>query len=59
MLREAGRLLETAGNEVTSEHVLFEELEERIRDLRIGPDGAIYLLTDTDEGRVIRISPAP
>ncbi len=53
------RLLETAGNEVTSEHVLFEELEERIRDLRIGPDGAIYLLTDTDEGRVIRISPAP
>ncbi len=53
------RHLEMEGNEVTKEHVLFEELEERIRDLRTGPDGAIYLLTDTDEGRVIRISPAP
>ncbi len=52
------RLLEADGNQVTAEHILFEELEERIRDLRTGPDGAIYLLTDTDEGRVIRISPA-
>jgi len=51
------RLLETKGNDVVAEHVLFEELEERIRDIRSGPDGAIYLLTDSDEGRLIKVTP--
>ena len=51
------RLLETDDNAVVAEHILFEELEERIRDLRTGPDGAVYMLTDSDEGRLIRISP--
>ncbi|UYF98897.1 PQQ-dependent sugar dehydrogenase [Halomonas sp. GD1P12] len=34
---------------------LFGELEERIRDVRTGPDGALYLLTDSPEGRLIRV----
>ena len=29
----------------------------RIRDVREGPDGAVYVLTDDDDGRILRISP--
>lgn len=38
--------------------VLFKELGERIRDVRVGPDGAVYLLTDHAQGRVLRVVPA-
>ena len=31
---------------------------ERVRNVRHGPDGSIYLLTDTPRGRVIRLEPA-
>lgn len=31
---------------------------ERVRDVREGPDGAIYLLTDEDAGRLLRVVPA-
>lgn len=41
------------------QEVLFQELGERIRDVRAGPDGAIYLLTDSPDGRVLRVVPAP
>ncbi|VFR32005.1 PQQ-dependent oxidoreductase, gdhB family [plant metagenome] len=41
------------------QEILFTELGERIRDVRAGPDGALYLLTDQAQGRVLRISPAP
>lgn len=39
------------------QEVLFLELGERIRDVRAGPDGAIYLLTDSPAGRVLRVVP--
>ena len=38
--------------------VLFTELGERIRDVRVGPQGALYLLTDSADGRVLRVLPA-
>ena len=38
---------------------LFQELGERLRDVRTGPDGAVYLLTDSPTGRVLRVEPAP
>jgi glucose/arabinose dehydrogenase len=38
--------------------VLFKELGERMRDVRMGPDGAVYLLTDNPQGRVLRAVPA-
>ncbi len=41
-----------------SQEVLFRDLGERIRDVREGPDGAIYLLTDSPSGRVLRVVPA-
>jgi len=40
------------------QEVLFQEIGERIRDVRAGPDGAVYLLTDSPEGRVLRVVPA-
>ncbi len=36
---------------------LFERLGERFRDVRTGPDGALYLLTDSPRGRVLRVVP--
>jgi glucose/arabinose dehydrogenase len=37
---------------------LLTELRQRIRDVRQGPDGCLYLLTDEKEGAVLRIEPA-
>lgn len=37
--------------------VLFESLNERIRDVKTGPDGAVYLLTDSANGQVLRVTP--
>lgn len=35
---------------------LFANLNERIRDIRQGPDGSLYLLTDGEQARVVRVS---
>ena len=46
------------GDKVAGEERLLDGLRERIRDVRVGPDGAIYLVTDNSAGRVLRVSPA-
>ena len=46
------------GEKVVGEEKLLSDLGERIRDVRSGPDGAIWLLTDHPEGRVLRVVPA-
>jgi glucose/arabinose dehydrogenase len=45
------------GNAVSAREALYTELHERIRDVRQGPDGRLYLLTDSAAGRLIRIGP--
>ena len=45
------------GHDVVGQETLFTELDERIRDVRSGPDGNLYLLTDSETGKVLRISP--
>lgn len=40
-----------------AQEVLFQELGERLRDVRVGPDGALYLLSDSADGRVLRVRP--
>jgi glucose/arabinose dehydrogenase len=40
-----------------AEETLFTELGERLRDVRGGPDGALYLLTDAADGKVLRVTP--
>ncbi len=42
--------------EVAGRERLFEEIGERLRDVRVGPDGALYVLTDSAAGRVVRVS---
>jgi len=37
---------------------LLTELHQRFRDVRQGPDGLLYLLTDEDDGALLRIEPA-
>ncbi len=43
---------------VVGEESILEELGRRIRDVRTGPDGALYLLTDHADGEVLRVVPA-
>jgi len=38
---------------------LLVDLHQRIRDVREGPDGLLYLLTDEDAGSLLKIEPAP
>lgn len=46
------------GDKITGEERLLQTLDERIRDVRQGPDGALWLLTDSDTGRLLRVVPA-
>jgi glucose/arabinose dehydrogenase len=50
--------LRIADGRVTQEERYLDELDERIRDVHEGPDGAVYLLTDSSRGRLIRVEPA-
>jgi len=50
--------LRIANGRVTQEERYLDELGERIRDVREGPDGALYLLTDSSRGRLLRVEPA-
>jgi glucose/arabinose dehydrogenase len=45
------------GDRVTGEERLLEGLNERIRDVRISADGTIWLLTDSAQGRLLRVRP--
>lgn len=45
------------GERITGEERLLTELEERIRDVRATSDGLIYVVTDEDDGRLLRITP--
>ena len=46
------------GDRVIGEERLLTELDTRIRDVKEGPDGALYVLTDRDGGRVLKLVPA-
>jgi glucose/arabinose dehydrogenase len=46
-----------AGHPITREPVLAE-LRQRIRDVRPGPDGMLYVLTDENPGLLLRLEPA-
>lgn len=43
---------------VVEEEVLLGDEGKRIRDIREGPDGAIYALVDDDKGEILRLTPA-
>jgi glucose/arabinose dehydrogenase len=45
------------GEKVVGEERLLSSGKERIRDVRQGPDGALYLLTDRPSGRLMKLVP--
>ena len=45
------------GRKVVAEERLLQNLGERIRDVRQGPDGSIYILTDSADGQVLKLLP--
>ncbi|SFF25760.1 Glucose/arabinose dehydrogenase, beta-propeller fold [Fontimonas thermophila] len=47
------------GERVVGEERLLEGLGQRIRDVRQGPDGYLYLLTDASDGAVLRVGLVP
>jgi glucose/arabinose dehydrogenase len=52
--------LSVNGERVVGEERLLQDLKpqrERIRDVRQGPDGALYVLTDNERGRVLKLVP--
>lgn len=51
------RRLELDGQKVTHQEELLKDLDARIRDVRQGPDGYLYVLTDDTDGQLIRLVP--
>jgi glucose/arabinose dehydrogenase len=50
---------DAAGAAMEAERLQLFDTPTRVRDVRVGPDGAIYVLTDhPDNGRLLRIAPA-
>ena len=49
--------LELDGERVVHEEHMLRALGKRIRDVRAGPDGAVYLLTDEPNGAILRLTP--
>jgi glucose/arabinose dehydrogenase len=45
------------GEKVVGEERLLSEVGERFRDVIVGPDGALYVATDNEKGRVLRVAP--
>jgi glucose/arabinose dehydrogenase len=52
------RRLEIKGETVVAQEELLTGLSARIRDVRAGPDGFLYVLTDSSDGKLLRLAPA-
>ena len=44
---------------VVAQEAMLANLGQRLRDVRVGPDGAVYLLTDETAGAILKVTPAP
>ncbi len=51
------RRLVLKDGKIIRQHVLLNDLDHRIRDVRVGPDGFVYLLTDAADGKLLRLRP--
>ena len=54
--QEVRRVDLDAAGKVLGQQSLFKKLNARIRDVRVAPDGAIWLTTDSDAGQVLRVT---
>jgi len=51
-------VLRVNGKSVTEEGRILGDKNQRIRDVRVGPDGYLYVLTDETDGQLLRVSPS-
>ena len=61
MIRNTGHLERIVFNDDGQEQHrewILSEFRQRIRDVRQGPDGLLYVLTDADDAALLRLSPA-
>ena len=58
LVEKSLRRVDIENGAVVGQEILLTELNERIRDVRIGPDELIYVLTDSAEGKILRLQPA-
>jgi glucose/arabinose dehydrogenase len=49
--------LSLKGNAIVGEERLLQDEGARIRDVRVGNDGNVYVLTDADNGKLLRLTP--
>ena len=54
--KHVARLVMKDGKVVGEERLLTDQ-NERIRDVIVGPDGALYVATDNEKGRVLKVTP--
>ncbi|AXM98789.1 PQQ-dependent sugar dehydrogenase [Pseudomonas plecoglossicida] len=47
--------LQLAGDKIVHEERLLGDLKARIRDVRVGPDGYLYVLTDDKDGKLLKV----
>ncbi|PWB30544.1 oxidoreductase [Pseudomonas sp. SDI] len=47
--------LQLDGDKVVGEERLLGQLNARVRDVRVGPDGFLYVLTDEDDGELLKV----
>ncbi|MEE4360796.1 MAG: PQQ-dependent sugar dehydrogenase [Pseudomonadales bacterium] len=52
------RRVDLDGERVLGVSTVFPEIDGRVRDVRVGPDGFLYVLIDAEDGAVLRIRPA-
>ena len=49
--------IELKDGKVVAEHKLLEDVGQRIRDVRQGADGLLYVVTDSPSGKLLRLLP--
>lgn len=55
--QEVRRIDLDAQGRVLGQARIFPSIKARIRDVRVAPDGAVWVATDEDQGRVLRVTP--
>ena len=55
LAQKSVRHIDLHHGKVVTDKRIFPELDQRLRDIRSGPDGALYILTDGDNGKLLRI----
>lgn len=56
MVEKSVRRIVVDGRRILDQEILFTDLDLELRDVRQGPDGEVYLLTNAQDGQVIRVT---